>query len=152
MNHSPADIIRRLLISLGQGTLPSSNSAWPIYAHNLPDTPDNAIVLYDTQGELHGRSGADGGVMDEHHGLEVMVRSSSTNTGGQKVRDIADALDQQVHNDEITLTDNVGTTTTTYNVVAVTRKSGPLYLGTDTPDSMRYLFTLNSIVAIRQED
>ena len=151
MNHTPADIVRHLLVELAHGTLPSSSGSWPIFAHNLPDTPDNAVVVYDTQGVLEGRSGADGGVMDEHPGIQVRVRSSAVNTGNIKAEAIAEALDQNVLNYGITITNTTGTATTTYTVHAVTRKSGVLRLGRDNPSSDCYSFTINSIVAISQE-
>lgn len=139
MNHTVADIIRHLLIDLGQGTIPSANGSWPIYAHNLPDTPDNAIVIYDTAGILDGRSGADS-IMEEHYGIEVMVRSSAV-TGYTKADAIAIALDT-VSNATVTIA------TTSYTVHAITRKSGVLKAGTETPTSKRYLFTTNAVVAL----
>lgn len=139
MNHTVADIIRRMLVTLGQGTLPSANGSWPIYAHNLPDTPDNAVVVYDTAGLLDGRSGADS-VMEEHYGIEIMVRSSGV-TGYTKADAIAVAMDT-VQNVSVTVD------TTSYVVHAITRKSGVLKAGTETPTSKRYLFTVNAVVAL----
>ena len=42
--HSAADIIRYLLIAMGQGTLPTDALLWPIYQARIPETPDNCIT------------------------------------------------------------------------------------------------------------
>ena len=50
--HSPADILRHLLVDLGAGVLPENGTKtnWPISEGQELNAPDNAICTYDTEG------------------------------------------------------------------------------------------------------
>jgi len=139
--HSPADIIRRVLIALGHGVDPPG-TVWPIYAGAEPDLPDNCITCYDTERRGHGRTQTDG-EQQEHHGVQVRVRGATHGVGYVKARALALALDQEVYQESVTIAG------TAYLVHAVSRTSGVLALGTDTPTSKRRLFTVNVLVSLR---
>ncbi len=143
LSHSPADIVRRLLIDLSQGTDPSDGGSWPIFTGAESDTPDNAITIYDAASILGGRTQIDGEVQ-EHYGFRVRVRAVSHAVGDAKARAIAIVLDETVYQDTVTIG------AIQYLVQAVSRKSGVLRLGKEVPGSRRHLFTINAVVALRQ--
>jgi len=143
LNHSPADIVRYLLIDLSQGTLPSDSDSWPIHVAREPDTPDSVITVFDTSGRLDGRAQVSGEML-EHYGIQVRVRDTNPVEGFAKAQDIAIALDQTAYQDTITINSD------TYLVHAVSRTGGILGLGKETPTSKRNLFTINAVVELRQ--
>jgi hypothetical protein len=139
--HSPADVLRYLLIQLGLGTAPSSGGAWPVYAADEPATPDNCITVYDTQGRDAGRI-MNTGEREEYPGFQVRVRSLDHPTGALKANQIADALDTAVR-----LT-NVTVETYTYLVYCVSRTGNVLAAGKESPTSKRKLFFINGVVRL----
>lgn len=139
--HSPADIIRYLLVQLGLGTLPSSNGAWPIYALDEPDSPDSCITVYDTTGVLDGHSLIDG-EMGIHEGIQVRVRAPTKLVARAKAITILNAL-AAVGLTSVTIASNV------YAVYAVTPSGPALDAGVEQGTS-RVLSTINAVVALRQ--
>ena len=147
--HSPADVVRNLLVDLGLGTTPSDAGSWPVYAAQEPNTPDSVITIYDTAGRKNGRTQVDGEVQ-EHHGIQIRVRDANHQDGYAKARAIAVALDEQVAAQGVVVDDIVGTGQTTYVVWNVSRTTDVLSLGKETPTSKRNLFTINAVAALRQ--
>ena len=147
--HSPADVIRTLLIDLGLGTAPSDEGTWPIYVGQEPDSPDSVITVYDTAGLLQGRTMPDG-EMQEKHGFQVRVRDANHYQGYEKAREIAVALDESVSLDGVSVGDDAGTGKQAYIVYAVSRRGGVLSLGKDVQRTKLNLFTINAVVALRQ--
>jgi len=90
--HSPAEIVRQLLVDLELGVNPPS-AGWQAYSTSEPTSPDNVITVYDTAGRSHGR---DSVINDrqEHHGIQVRVRSATFRDGWLKSNIIAQALDR----------------------------------------------------------
>jgi len=142
MTHSAGDVIRHALIDLVLGTLPSAGTAWPIHVGNLPNKPDNAILVSDTAGRFGGRVHTSG-EMQEHQGVQIKVRSADYQTGGLRARTIAKNLDEDIAQTSVTISGSV------YLIEAVTRTSGPLSLGTE-EGTERSLFTINAVVSLRQ--
>lgn len=142
-DHSPADIVRWLLISQGKGTDPEDGLAWPIFTNNEHSTPDNCITTYDTSGILDGRIQSSG-EMTEHFGFQIRVRSQSHNVGWRKINDLKTQIDQGIKLDTIVINSS------SYLVESITRSGGILALGKESPTSQRLVFTLNAIVALRQ--
>jgi hypothetical protein len=147
LDHSPADILRRVLIALGQGTAPTDNaldlSAWPIYAGGEPGSPDNVITLYDTPARQDGRSMIDG-ERQEHHGVQVRVRGATFPVGYAKARAIATAMDTAIYDLSVTLDSS------TYRVHSVSRQGDVISLGKESPQSKRSVFTVNAIFTVRK--
>lgn len=143
LTHSPADIIRYLLVGLGGGVLPSAGGDWPIYVSQEPTTPDNVITLYNTAGIKDGRLMPTGEVQ-EHPGVQIRVRATDDNTGWTKAEALAILLDETV------LINQVNISTSVYIVYSVSRSPGPLVLGKEVADSKRDLFTINITTSIRQ--
>ena len=149
LDHSPAEIVQNLLVQLGLGSYPATlTGSWPIYVSNQPDKPDNSIAIYDTTGLTEGRVQRTG-EKPEHHGFQIAVRATDAEAGWRKAKTIATALDETVKRDSVVVTDVVGTGTGTYHVYAVTRHSGPMAAGHE-PGTIRQLFTINAVVALRQ--
>ena len=143
LTHSPADILRWLLVSLGAGSAPSSSSDWPIFATQEPDRPDNCITVFDTAGVLDGRQ-MPTGVQMEHEGWQIRIRARTHNVGWQKAKEIADLLDQSVVRYVVVIGGHQ------YLVQCVSRTSGVLSLGEESPQTKRRVFTLNGIMAVRE--
>lgn len=141
--HSPADVVRWLLIGLGVGTDPSLSSAWPINADKEAATPDNVITIYDTAGRDDGRSMIDGELF-YHYGLQVRVRAVDHVTGWPKADQIRVTMAQQVYGNSVTIG------TSTYRVHCIAKIGEVLRLGQEVGSSKRSLFTINATVALRQ--
>lgn len=149
LTHSPADVIRRLLIQLGHGTTPEDSGEWPIYVATEPDSPDNAITLYDTAGINQGDHMIDG-ERQEKHGFQVRIRGWDHTTGYTKAREIAVGMDQNVDRTSATVPDSTGAGVS-YTVWSITRSSDVLSLGRDTPQSKRHIFTINAVTSLREQ-
>lgn len=149
LSHSPAEIIRDLLVTLGLGTDPADSGSWPIFVSREPDTPDSVITIYDTTPRLQGRS-SPGGITQEHYGIQVRIRDASPRGGWVKANALVVALDQTIALDDVTIEDEDGTGLSTYKVYTVSRTGGILSLGKQIDSSKRNLFTINAVAAIRQ--
>ena len=142
LNHSPADIIRYLLIELGQGTLPTDNGTWPVFVSSEPNLPDQVITVYDTAGHYDGRS-MRSGEMYTFHGMQLRIRGINHQDAFQKANDVAVAMDEQVNRMPITIDSSI------YKIFGISRVSGPLNLGNE-ENTNRILFTINAVAALRQ--
>lgn len=144
LTHSPADILRYMLIDLGLGTLPTDAGSWPVFATFEADTPDNAITTYN-EAPIHlGRSQISG-LVYERYGMQIAVRAVDNNTGWNKIYTIAATLDQSVYEYHISISSS------TYTVHSCSRSSGPIDAGKGKPVSKRNLFTLNITAMINEE-
>lgn len=141
LTHSPAEIIRNLLVNLGVGTLPSAGGTWPISADQRLDTPDNVMTVNDTDARKDGRSMPTGEVF-EHPGIQIEVRSGTRGAGFTKAKAVATLLDEEVYNETVTISGK------SYTITNVSRSGGVMSLGKETPTSKRYLFTINAVVTI----
>lgn len=148
LSHSPADVVRKLLIDLGFGTDPDDSDDWPIYIAREPNAPDSVITIYNTAGVKEGRVMI-GGEIQEHHGIQIRLRDNDHQNGFIKARELAVALDESVALNSVSLDDIVGTGTSVYKVYAISRTSGPLAAGRE-PSSERNIFTINATVALLQ--
>ena len=144
MSHSNASIVRQLLIDLDVGVLPPDpdQGDWPIYVSRTPESPDECITVFDTQGIMQGRHMATGEQV-EHYGIMLQLRSNSYEVGNAKIDAIIQQLDQNVYGTEVTMLDDVGTDGTDYIIHSMNRKGSVNTLGKDPSDQSRYLFTVN---------
>lgn len=142
--HSPADVVRRLVIGLGHGTAPAiPPGAWPVYIGTEPSAPDDCVTVFDTEGRIVGAVQHNGEVQ-EYHGIQVRVRAADYATGYAKARAIAVALDTDVERDAVTV--GAGS----YCACSVTRTSDVVSLGLDRPQGRRQVFTFNALANVRQ--
>lgn len=142
MTHSPADVLRRLLVTLSHGTLPSAAGSWPISVAQEPDDPDDDMTLYDEVGRKDGRAMASGEVY-EHHGVQLQLRAAKFTEGYAKVSSVVGALDQDAEGAGVTVD------ASSYVVYAVSRPGTVNYLGHE-PESRRHVWTVSLLASIRQ--
>lgn len=146
LQHSPADVLRYLLIDHSMGGLPSgvSNADWSIFVDNEPDSPDNCITVYNSVSKQNGRVMV--GEVCELHGIQVRVRSQISKTGYNKIREIAVEIDENVIIDTVTIG------TATYCVHSFKRTTDIISFGKDTPNqSKRHIHTFNGLLTVRQK-
>lgn len=141
--HSPAEIIRHLFVNLGAGVLPTAGGSWPIYVASEPSDIDSIITLYDTAGIVHGREHIEG-VIQEHYGIQVLVRTSNPRAGYTKAAELSTLIDETIKRNSVTIS------STNYFVEAITRTTTVLALGKNAPIDNRNHFTINAIVALKQ--
>jgi hypothetical protein len=145
MLHRPADIIRWLLIDLGVGTDPEDGDDWPIYVSNEPDEPDSCITIYDTAGQVDGRSQIDGEIY-EHYGFMIRVRGVKSRGVYPRASLIAQQMAENVRMETVVIDGG----DERYLVHAINRKGGMNDLGKETPTSERNIVTINAIAAIHR--
>ncbi len=149
LTHSPADVVRTLLIDLSLATAPSASGSWPAYVDQEPDAPDNVITVTDSAGIRQGRFMADGEVQ-EKHGFQIRIRSNDHYEGYEKSRDIAVALDESVNLTTVSVGDDAGTGSDSYLIQCISGRGSILRLGKDTPRTKLNLFTINALVTLKQ--
>ncbi len=142
MYHSPAEVIRWLLVALELGTDPADGAAWPVYATNEPNEPDNCITVYDTTGISDGRSMMDGALW-QHHGFQVRVRAKDHHAGWVKADAIRTAMAEQACQRTVSRDGK------RYLVWSINKIGLVLVLGIDNPTSKRQLFTVNAVAPIK---
>ena len=146
LNHTPADVVRQVLIDLGLGSdLPANGlttplSDWPVYKGLEPSDPDDVITVYNTAGRPDVRDMF--GKLYTSYGVQLRVRAADPDQGWLK----ADALRTGV-SEVVRQQVNVGATA--YFVQCFNRIGDVLELGRDAPTTNRQLYTLNPTVRIR---
>jgi hypothetical protein len=146
LTDSPADIIANLLVALGLGVAPSESvqvqADWTVQVSNEPESPDNVITVYDTQGHLDGVTTPDR-MMNEHVGIQIRVRAQTHPIGWQKANQVAVALINQVNQAIVQ-----GPSGDYYIIYSILQTGAINTLGKEVGKSRRRLFTYNAICAI----
>ena len=123
-------------------TVPDTDQdGWPIFYSQLPDgekAPDNAISIRDTVGKTFGRH-METGVVIEHPGIQIMVRSNRYDDAYNKIAQIRDFLDSLKRTSVV-----IGTDTVT---IATVNRGGVLALGKVGGNRPRDAFSLNATVS-----
>lgn len=135
--HTASDVLRRMLVDLGVGSLPTDGGDWPIYEGNEPDLPDSALFVSTTQGTPQGRSMLDGEVLGPR-GFQVKVRSPDSPSGVAKAEAIRRVLAEDVYDEDVV----VGAMT--YRVQSVVRIGDVIPLGKEVGKTKRHLFAINA--------
>lgn len=144
LTHSPADVLRYLLVDHGIGTYPDNpKSDWMIYADNEPDRLDKCITIYNTFGKPLGRSHVDSEFI-EMHGIQVRIRASVSSVAFTKARVIAIDLDESTGREVIDID------TSSYCVHSFSRTGGIIPLGKESPTSKRSIYVFNGLLTLRQ--
>lgn len=141
LGHSPADIVRWLLIGLGLGTDPNNEGTWPIFCDGEGDTPDNVITLYNTSGSVQGETHYNGEVQ-EHYGIQFRIRGGTSVIAFGKTEALKIMADQDINGSLVTI-DSIQ-----YEVHCIARTGTVIALGK--VDGKRYVYTLNATVSLRQ--
>lgn len=137
LSHSPAQILRQLLLDLELGT---GGSPWRIYYATMPDKPDKAIRVAGTAGLHQGREMI-GGKVYERYGFQIMIRSQDYEEGYAKANSIAIDLDQSVGRTTVSVDDS------NYRIQSISRDGTVIPLGRD-ETSRRFLFSINGTTSM----
>lgn len=147
MNHTPSQILEKFLItnSLVVAAPSGSESNWPCYIAIVPDrkeTPSNIVSIFDTEGDYDGRY-LRTGVVVEHPGFQIRVRSTDYQAGYIKMLTIRNKITQEATKAQITLDSS---TYTIQSAFAGTVMS----IGTE-PNSTknRHLFVINGTISFK---
>lgn len=142
-NHPPAFVIMQYLIDQGLGTARSAGGSWPIHYGDEPDTPDNCITVYDSEGRTQGRAMTSGEVQ-ELNGIQVRVRCAPTQIveGYKKCHNIVRNFDSSVNRTYVPIGSD------TYLIQAISRTSDVISLGTESPSSRRRIYTATALVSM----
>tara|TARA_R110002020_G_scaffold376130_3_gene587308 strand:+ start:28068 stop:28517 length:450 start_codon:yes stop_codon:yes gene_type:complete len=142
LTHSPGYVVRKALVDLTDGTLPSASGAWPIHTANMPNKPDSAILITETAGKISGRD-HNSGTIQEHQGIQIMVRASRFSTAYTKAGQIIQSIDEDILRTAVTISSS------TYEIQSITRTTGALNIGKE-EGTKRQIFTINAIVSLRE--
>jgi hypothetical protein len=141
LSHSPAKIVRQLLIN-SEVARQVPLVPWPVYALSEPESPDDVLTVFNTSGVDHGRL-MPTGERSQHEGIQVRVRAASEEEGYIKSMEVAEFFDR-VLRVEVALGDN------TYILHSFNRTSPVISLGKESPESKRYLFTINGLLLVEE--
>lgn len=149
MSHTPADVLAEALAQAGTVVRPDAVPAgqtptWPVYVGHLPDSPDNAVAVYDTSGTPDGRIMKTGETI-RHPGFQVRTRARTHQEAYQKLLQIAEAIDA-IRRLVVAL-DGTG-----YTIAAATRTGDLLPLGQEPDSKKRDGFTLNGTITYQQQE
>jgi hypothetical protein len=139
----PCMIIRQLMLDLALASQISDNDDWPVFDSNMPDRPDDCIIVTDTDSLLDGRTQFDGETQ-EHFGFQVKIRSKGPVEGYRKLAEIAASFDDSVLKFPVDVGAN------SYTVQSITRRSGIIKMGKESV-SARNLWSLNCTASIYAE-
>lgn len=141
LDHSQAEIVRKLLIDLGHA-VDSTTTSWSAFAFTEPDQPDNTITIYNTTGTTQGIFQTNGQVQ-EFHGVQIRLRGNDKKATFVKANDIYVAL-SGVQMRTVTVESAI------YTIASVRPTATIIDLGNETPESKRRIFTINAITALHQ--
>lgn len=141
MTHTPAHIMREVLINHGEAYLPPDGvgSDWPVYVGSLPITGDRAIALYNMTGNLEGRYMSTGETVD-HPQVHFSVRGRNDVQASEKLLGLMEMADT-ISREAVSLDGK------DYTVQAVHRRTGILSFGEE-PERQRNVVAFNAIVTI----
>lgn len=150
LEHSPADVLARVLAALGLGTLAledaedQARTDWAVKVSKTPDKPDRVIVLTDTAGRDLGRPGRPGRRVSLY-GVQIKVRAATHPAGWAKCSQLLEQLSLRasVYDRQVSVGSAV------YVVHSVQFTGPPLVVGVE-PGTSRRVFTLNALAGIRQ--
>jgi len=128
---TPAELTFHLLESLA---LTGPGSGWKGTHGTMPDTIDDVVTVFDTDPQLDGRAMRSGVVWD-HKGVMLHVRSKSKTTAWAKVWAVCVALDSVYHR---LIAVQGGT-----RLYGFHRKSGPALMAGRTETNLRFCYSVN---------
>lgn len=153
MAHSPADVIRYMLIEKGHGVLPSTNvdnNPWPIYVDQQPayglNVPEEIVVIYNTQGQQFGRL-HNSGRIPTHPGFQLLVRSKGSQSGYNKSVELETALNEDVFRESVLIAP-FDSPVSEYLVQSCQQRTSILPIGEDRDNQNLYLHSLNYTTVI----
>ena len=141
MTLSPSQILAKYLQN--EGIVNAYNNAtWPGIVDSLPDTPDNLVMINDTNPSPDGRRMD--GFYAQHEGIMIRIRATTYPVGWSKGKDIEDAL-RRVKMTNVTLT-VTGGDDRVYRLNVFCRTSGLQKFGQE-EKNIRQLFSINGTLS-----
>lgn len=139
-----AVIIRDFVISRSLGNVYDTPSTWPVFVANIPQSPDNVIVINETTSVRDGRDMISGAYFDRK-GVQFLIRSNTYNPGQLKARDIVKDLTETATFPQVYL---LSSSSEYYRINNFSLTSGPIPIGREIEASKRYQFTINFLVSL----
>lgn len=108
LGHNPADIVAQLLDDLGLANIEDTGTGdpltgWTVFSIHLPESPEQAILVKDTEARMFGRLQPTG-VTTLHYGIQVLCRSSvDPVTPFKRAKLILEYFDTEVRREIVTL-------------------------------------------------
>lgn len=142
--HSTADVMQSLLIQMGLADDPmdtgTAGIGWPAFVADEPSEPDNAITCYDTTPIDDGRIQTDGECI-RHPGVQVRVRGRTHAAGFAKADALRRALNEDVYDELVNISGS-------RYLVHCVNGAEVLFIGRESPETRRRLFTINATVTL----
>lgn len=135
MSHPFSQIIAQYLRDEDIGTDPLNHEEWPVFVNFEPDRPDNCITVYKTAGGTRDGRMPKIGVVLDHPGIQVRIRSQFFPIGDAKAEEVKAALDR-IQRTQVTIEEE------TYQMQSFTRTSPVVPIGRD-EDTGREIFVIN---------
>lgn len=148
LDHSPARIVKQLLLDLTLGTEVTADDEWPVFLEMMPDAEDtdtvpaNVITVYTTAATMLDRHMVDGEYA-EYHGIQFIIRSTNRSVGYAKAKAILESMDKSI------LRTNATIGASTYKVWCMNRSSDVIHLGAES-ETRRRRFSLNYTMTVEQ--
>jgi len=140
---SAASILRQYLVNESLATLPSDGGSWPASDELLMNNPDNVISVIDTAGITRGRIQYDGEQVT-YPGVQVRIRGATKAIAWTKTNTIKESFDKDSYQYVVTIGGNE------YEIHTIKRIGTPISLGTETPTSKRFSYTINVLLTVKQ--
>lgn len=136
--HSPAMILQKILVMPSDALFsdPPTPLPCPLYITTLPDDPDLAACVYDTEGVMIARLLASGNELQKF-GIQLRMRKRDYQSGFQTMQLAANQI-STVKNQDVVLNSH------TYRVQSIMQTSPVLSIGQD--QKRRDEFTLNLLM------
>ena len=143
---SPASIMAAYIIDeLAKMTTPSDMGDWPLYKSSMPDGKNvetDCGVIYDTTPVIEQRLMS--GLVPQHPGIQLRIRSRKYEIGYAKIEDVAVALDAIDH-------ETVSIAAGDFVIQNANKSTAVVPLGLEVGTTKRrFLFTVNFLLTVKK--
>lgn len=146
--HMQADVLAKLLVNASLCSAVDADGvpegSWPVYARVEPDTPDDVVTIYNTEGFGGVRdfiTGAPGGPL----GFQLRVRGATSQSAQDKINAIYEYLSETLYRQGVSIGSRY------YLVHACERFGDVIDLGSALPDSHRSVYVFNAFVEMKEQ-
>lgn len=148
LKDSPSDVVRQLLVNLGQCVDPTfdgagkyTGGAWPAFSGTEPPQPDDCVTIYRGTDVVDARTMR--GNLMLHYAAQFRVRCDVSDDGKAKAQELQRAVAEDVLGALVTVGAN------NYKVLNFAKIGPVLELGYNVPTDKRFLYTVNMLAVIR---
>jgi hypothetical protein len=146
MTISPAEIVRKYLIDQSTVVMGGTSGGWPSYYANKPENPDNLVAVYNTAPFIDGRV-HNSGEVDEHAGIQVLIRGTDDRIAWAKGFDIQEKLRTIKRTTVIMPPETLGGLSVRYMLWSFHRTQSLMFVGEEEKNRRR-LYTVNGFLAV----